>query len=375
MNIIRLILIIFFIVVTPLTFFGFAKYSNIELRPYFDLLFICVFLFSLTKLSKNRIRYFKADWIILLIYLISYSLSTILMVGLSIFTIPTLKILLYLLIILTVASSNAAISRAHITQLFKVIIYLVFIKYAVSLTLGLNTRPIFFTENNFEVIFFTTMFLCSIAKPELFEFKKGFRIATFLTIVMSGSASGALGLISSVSLLKFKDILRSPIIIFIGSLVCIFPLYLVFSKFSNGLEAIDRYQYIIAAIATLSERSYPELILGPGYIKPMAAETCKTLSYLSTKITPEGQCFSSILSVGLLRQTLDFGLIPILLGHVLLFRIFRFYKVPKNFSLALLVLVIANGLSVSGLGNQFWILSVLYVLYMYRGYKLHPRRF
>lgn len=369
-NALRLTLLCFFIVVIPMAFVGFEKYKNIELRPYFDLLFVFLFLLSLTRISRTKLHHFRVYWVTLIVFTISYLLNTIMQIGLSPFVVPTLKILLYFLIILTVASSNLPISSTHIGRYFSIVVYIVFTKYTISLILGLNTRPIFFTENNFEVIFFTTVFLYSLYQPYFFRNNKLFRTVSLSTILMSGSSSGALGLVSSFIFLTFKRALKNPLIFVIGMMLSIIPMYILALKFGGGLERIDRYQYIIASISSFTDRSFLELLFGPGYVKPMAFQTCNALSYLDTKITPDGRCFSSILSIGLLRQILDFGLIPLLLAHLLLFRVFRFYNLSKAFSLTLLILVSANGLSVSGLGNQFWILSVLFIIYAQNRYEL-----
>lgn len=347
---------IFFLVCMPLAFFGFQKTQNIELRPALDILFLLTLVISIVKTDRSSVRKVQIHLAVSFSLSIFYITNTVARAGLEFHTIPTLKVFFYIIFLLMIFISKSFISKLNLKRIVNLFLLLATIKYAVSIITGLNYRPIFWTENNFEVLFFIIVFL-----HEYHHNIKGWQkyISGFL-VLMSGSASGALSMIAAITVLQVKK----RVVTFIGiSIVCgVLTFTILLPKFSNGIEVIDRYAYLISGMATLLERSYLEILFGPGFAKPLSIDSCMQLSYIKAKVTAGYICYSNTLSIGLLRYVIDFGIIGT--GYIiyLVFRLLRLSGYTSVFSASVLTAILLNGISVSGFSNQFAIFALLILL-------------
>lgn len=347
---------IFFAVCMPLAFYGFQKTQNIELRPALDILFFLLLTVSIARIGRPGLRKIQVHLAATFAISLFYIINTLVQTGFEVHTLPTLKVFFYIIFLLFVFTSKSSISQQNLNRIIYLFLILATIKYAVSITSGLNYRPLFFTENNFEVILYIIIFLYQYH----YNIEGWLKYLAVALVIMSGSASGALSLISAISVLQVK---KNPITLFfvilmIGSIM----LLILIPKFSGGLEAIDRYAYLLSGITTLSERNWFEILFGPGFAKPLSIDSCMQLSYIKAKVSYNFTCYSNALSIGVLRYIIDFGILGTIYITYLIFRLLRLSGYKTVFTLSVLTAIVLNGISVSGFSNQFSILALLVLL-------------
>ena len=345
-----------FSIALSVAFIGYSKYTYIDIRPFADVL-IAIILTIAAARNKTFIR-LNAYLFIYLVFILYIIISIFLNFKFSYFShyLITLKQILYVSIFIFASQTIIKCIRLrYLLSLYQILLLFALTKYSVSLVFELNDRPLLFTENNFEIPFFAILYcflLPSFHKPSR-EF-----LLIVLLVALSGSSSGLLVLIF-VTIITFEKHLDAFRIIIISPVIITLIGVGLFAKFSNGLEAIDRFHYLLAAFETLSVRD--GIGIAFGYIGPLEKESCDALNYMSGKFADDGSCFSNIVYIGIIRTIIDYGVIGSLLLYFSLYRALR-NNHSGGLCFAIIAITAMNGLSVSGLYNNMIALSILLTL-------------
>ncbi|MDB9965149.1 hypothetical protein OAD55_01065 [Planktomarina temperata] len=135
-------------------------------------------------------------------------------------------------------------------------------------------------------------------------------------------------------------------------------------------DEVDRFIYV-TNIYSFYDFSPLNLFFGDFYISPLLSSACETFKYMGyEKVTNEGAkyvCYSRVANFTTIRLFVDFGLF---FGAC--FCLFWFVNLkklfPEKIAVNLFFIGILNGLSVSGFGNIFYVITLL-LMYSYCGRK------
>lgn len=266
------------------------------------------------------------------------------------------KWLVLMILLLSIRTeSTPLISIADINFLISIFT----VKYFFDGVLFNIWRPGLFGENNFEqpLIFLLLAYMYA---------KKGRLALTakakgFFLLGVGGSKSTVLGvfagLISNFNLSKrhlYYFIVGAPVALILTFLVVVQKL-----DFDN----IDRINFAISAYVEISQHSVSELFLGTWPLAPLSTETCSQLSFYHELITSvsENLCYSRVFHGFLLRILHDHGLVSLII-FVLIYKRFRTVGFDAKISMFIVLVILANSLSVSGLNNHFIVLGMAILL-------------
>ena len=250
------------------------------------------------------------------------------------------------------------------THLFKLITICFLMKYIVAKYIYDINRPGIFTENNFELVLLTVLFTYLHRVGQLKSYV--WPLLLFALVLISGSRSGFLSLI-------IAYMTSSPHFRFrFWMSVLVIPIFLIFTVLLfdtrldtlSNIDKIDRYVFMRFFTYELRDFSIWQYIVGWPPMTPLSVDTCSKLSFYKSLFSNgnEDICYSVILHIFYLRTILDHGILG------LLFLILGFFIALKNcglnssLSLALLMQGLINGLSVSGLGNTYYIFGIFLVI-------------
>lgn len=338
-----------FIILCLLSFYGFRKYENINLISQIDLLLF--FYMSCVFILKG-----KVEGLSLCVFIVgmAYAFHSYIL-GMPVFEI--IVAVKYVVLLFAFVNSRKYIlnvdlrTRFHVQKFITFLIVLMFIKYVISHVFDLNTRPLFFTENNFEVIIPLYVFFM----PKFFG--RWLRYIAFSVVLLSGSKSGIgsliiisiyVILIGNSTYLKF--LLTSAMVACSGYAITIIDL--------GQLEGIDRVRFAQGFLQSYTGTS--SMLFGNFHIRPLPSAVCEVFSYMRGKVQIENGtyvCYSRVLHLFWFRILHDFGLL-FAIGYIVAWYRSIEYRVPSE-RLLLLLFASLNGLSVSGFGNPFWLILLL----------------
>lgn len=245
-------------------------------------------------------------------------------------------------------------------QVMKITSTLMFVKYLISHLLNLNDRPYLFTENNFELVMPLGLLFCYRNKS------LGLTILLLLVIFMSGSKS-AIGSLFLLPIISFAYTQNFMVKFMLASFLLLVTTSLVrFGIFDD----VDRFVYI-TNVYSFYDFSPVNLLFGGFHISPLLSSACEFFNYMGPeKVTKEGAkyvCYSRVANFTTIRLFIDFG---IFFGACFCFFWFVNLKklFPEKIAVNLFFIGILNGLSVSGFGNIFYVITLLLV-YSYCGRK------
>ncbi|ERL47087.1 N-formylglutamate deformylase protein [Candidatus Micropelagos thuwalensis] len=345
-----------FLIAWPLSFYGFQKYENIDLSFLFNILFIVAVL--VWNIEKNSVFRFISTpaFLSLLILLLFTFVSLVNQVPPYEVLIATKPLIIFTFLFYSLSKAGfPSIPSNLATQIMKITCVLMFLKYLASLVLSLNQRPFFFHENNFELVIPLALLFCLKQKSLVFS------TILILIILMSGSKSGIASLILlPIILYTYRQNLILKFLIFISFILFS---YFIYVNFFETLLSIDRV-FFLTNLLKFYDTSLLNILFGNFQISPLQSGVCHSLSYMTEKVSFDGEqyiCFSRVINFTSIRLLVDFGFV-----FGLLIFYFWFFALTKLFpfhnAVALFFIGLLNGLSVSGFGNIYFVIALLFIL-------------
>lgn len=280
----------------------------------------------------------------------------------------SVKWIIFLILGVGFASQNLFSSVNQNLKYYRILtnIYLGFYSY-LFLTSTYRQSIFLLDESNFEllILFVPAIYFIFLKKLLLTDIVK-----LAIIVLLCGSRSGLLIFavlaylfIQSQSLAPIKKVF---IFLFGGAFLTFF----LFIREVNLYE-IDRYKFFLYFISDLSNFKLIEIIFGPTRFTPLPPEICNSLSFyddLLSKGPNEEICYAVIYHSFILRILRDHGIIITILAFKTLFDIVSKTH-SKKLGKFILIVVLINSLSVSGIANTFlWIGLLISPKYYQKNY-------
>lgn len=345
-----------FLIAWPLSFYGFQKFENIDLSFLFNILFIVAVL--VWNIEKNSVfRFISTPAFLSLLILLLFTLVSLAnQVPPYEVLIATKPLIIFTFLFYSMSKTGfPSIPSNLATQIMKITCVLMFLKYSASLVFSLNQRPFLFHENNFELVIPLALLFCLKQKSLVFS------TILISIILMSGSKSGIASLILlPIILYTYRQNLFLKFLIFFSFILFS---YFIYVNFFETLISIDRV-FFLTNLLKFYDTSLLNILFGNFQISPLQSGVCNALSYMAEKVSFDGEqyiCFSRVINFTSIRLFVDFGFV-----FGLLIFYFWFFSLTKLFpfhnAVALFFIGLLNGLSVSGFGNIYFVIALLFIL-------------
>lgn len=262
----------------------------------------------------------------------------------------------YYVVLLAFLVGKGRFDGPRLARLTTFLVGATFLKYAYSVVLGLDPRPGIYLENNFELVLLIG--LCYLAWPHLGRSRHLVFAGLAATVLLSGSRSAALGLLSTYAFLYLRRTTRLwPLHLFGLAGVGWAVVVLFDSRAAQaGPGELDRVQFLHVFLYEVRNWPIWEFVTGSLPLTPLSPGSCSSLSYWAPVLfshSNPGICYSVILHSFFLRAIFDHGLLGLVLLYVLVWLGLRRSGVPTRDALALLSLITISGFSVSAFNNVF----------------------
>lgn len=345
-----------------LALLGLMSFSNFSRAHYLPMGFIfelCWLFLLATLIFSSFIKQHLLAAFIVFAYSITF-LSNSLLRGIHILdVILALKPLIYL--------SSLFLYRGHrldyqAYQKISYIFLLIFLfKYSVSVGFGLNSRPLVFRENNFELLF-----LLSFLLPDLVVFQKvpKVKLALFVFVFfLSGSKSGMIILLFFIMSLFIDKLRPSWLKLFAYLFVPIIGFVFLITVLGVN-TSVDRLAMARAFIQEVGERDITNLLFGVLYLQPLSPETCKMLHFYPGLFSyaNDGTCFPLILHLAHLRFLLDHSVLFLFLYFMLIIVILSKLQFKAHSTFIILTPVFLQGLSVSSYYSPYFVIYMFIII-------------
>jgi len=273
------------------------------------------------------------------------------------------KVFVYIVILVCV-SCEKFISNNSILLIYKVVSVGMLIKYALSHLLGIDDRPGFYTENNFELMLLLFLFLASVKIRQRLDIKN--LLLIIVIVLLSGSRSGILCL---ASLFLFLDLSRYGISkgIKISSVSFVLALSIglfVFRLGNMSIEDIDRFQFLLVFINDVSGWTFIEWLAGNPAITPLSETGAGKLSYYHLLFSDykEGLAFSLLLHSFILRMIFDHGVLGLLFVFYSIWFVLKRSGLNRSEILSVIAVLFINSLSVSSLNSVYALWGIFFIV-------------
>lgn len=336
-----------------LLLFASAVLGALKLLPFRTGLIINLFYLLLSiKFIKRFISVRHSFiWLIYLIILIIVGLPNTHYLDFLI----SVKWIIFLILGVGFASQNLFSSVNQNLKYYRILtnIYLGFYSY-LFFTSTYRQSIFLLDESNFEllILFVPAIYFIFLKKLLLTDIVK-----LAIIVLLCGSRSGLL-IFAVLAYLFIQSQSLAPIKkVFIFLFGGIFLTFFLLIREVNLYE-IDRYKFFLYFISDLSNFELTEIIFGPTRFTPLPPEICNSLSFyddLLSKGPNEEICYAVIYHSFILRILRDHGIIITILAFKTLFDIVSKTH-SKKLGKFILIVVLINSLSVSGIANTFlWI--------------------
>lgn len=266
----------------------------------------------------------------------------------------------YYLILLSFCSSNAHFPLKRLDILLKLLIVFFVIKYSISrLILGIS-RPILFTENNYELIFVIIIYYINFTL--LKKLQTSWLLLLILVFLLSGSRSSIAALAFTIPFMTMRRIDQKTVIGIILLSISTLSLYYIFSDrlAGNSIDSIDRVKFLNLFLYEVRDWNLLNFLLGSERLTPLSNYTCQSLSYYQTLMSykGDGSCYSVALHSYILRAIFDHGLI--VLSALTLSIVFLLSRAGYSRAqiLCILGIITITSFSVSSLNNAYVALAL-----------------
>lgn len=289
------------------------------------------------------------------------------------------KWLAYLVVIWS-SSSNLGLDMKLLNRIYKIMISSALVSYLVQIIRdGFMVRPILFTENNYEISFFSGIFILLFfyhrKSSEPLEYRWYFVL--LLVIALSGSRSGAIaGLLITFYVFKDPTKKNSGKLLKIGMLgIAATATFLIFIRRGSSFTETDRFSFFQVFISETQSQNLLKWIFGNFIITPLSDTGCTTLNYYQILVSDRvyGTCYSVILHSFILRIIWDFGILGLLFSFIGIYlSLARLF--PKPLPHILTFLALANAASVSGPNNVYVVYPILLAILSARNFISDNRK-
>ncbi|EPG0370958.1 hypothetical protein ACSWVZ_003844 [Photobacterium damselae] len=360
----KTIFIIFFLILFLGSFATFKTYNILPVNLIIDILMVLLLVFSFRENLTINTNYLLI-FIILSFLILSY-IFNVYYVGVNIKDYFIANKSLYYLAFIAIFINKKIFNVEFIYSFYKVILYVFLIKYILWLILGPFNRPGVFFENNFELPLLLLLYLTLIKFNIKVSLK--YNIILFVVFFLSGSLSGFLALSVMYFILSFSKFDKYFLFKLLIAFVVLILLLLVIDSRVTNLEHLDRFIFLQELIYNLKYSSIEQIIFGNFGLRPLRQDTCNMLSFYSSLFSQnnDGKCYSVILHSYILRILYDHGFLGLLLIFSLLYMILLKSNLKNNIIFSILLIVLVNSLSVSGLSNTFIALGIVILITSYK---------
>lgn len=343
---------------------GFIKWGKVNFLPV-SIVFEClIFSAIFTKgLNINR-QTFKIFFVFSLYFFVSL-LYSVLYKGNNILDFLLIYKSIVYVAIIAFYMGNKLGSIKSFNLFFYLVVSLFFLKYSLSILLGLNYRPVLYLENNFEMLFLTLLFYLKFVLTGKVSRFDWFIVSLITFMSLSRSAIPVYILVAS-SIIFDKLTIRklSFLTIFIALAGYLFSMILFERSGGASFDSIDRVVFFQVFADELSNASIINFFIGLDRISPLSADSCHALRFYNGLFSynNDGSCYSVILHSFLFRVILDHGLI--ILGLLLFstYKYLRLSKYTKKVSMVVVFATFLNGLSVSSFNSViFPLIMILFI--------------
>ncbi|MDQ0094663.1 hypothetical protein [Paeniglutamicibacter psychrophenolicus] len=230
-----------------------------------------------------------------------------------------------------------------------------------SAVLGPNERPGLLTENNFELALFSGL-VVALYRHIRHKFLIIFTLGT-LTL-LSGSRSGAVAFLIlclfAISQAQKASLLVKYLLACLIPLLVLIPLQIFASRNPEGGQ-IDRLNFFDVFLSETQKWTSIEWLFGTVPISPVSREGCDRLSFYQAlfSTTGDGSCYSVIFHAFTLRVIFDAGIFGFLLVIWVVWFALRKSRVQRTGAIALVLIAISNGFSVSGFNSPYIMIPVV----------------
>lgn len=368
------LIFVYFLFLGVLGLFTYGRAHLVNVSSAFDILIILSLFIYKPKFKDRKAMYLCLAF---LFYFFSSLLIAIFLRKVHILDFLLAYKAIFYLIILFYFCNKKIGSLNSFNNIYFILLALFFIKYILSIVLGLNDRPLLFRENNFELMFLALVFYLrciSTTKIQLFEL-----IAILSIFIASGSKSALpilLFVLASYYLrsLTWKNMLAVTIL---GTIVTSFFVFIMLSKYGiSGLSSIDRLAFLRVFIIEMQNSSVMEILFGHPRLSPLMVSSCNALYFYPGLFSykGDGSCYSLILHSFILRSLFDHGVI----ATVLIFYSSYFLLIKAGFNrrdgYTFMGVLFLNSLSVSGYNSVFFALSMIfYIGFSPKNTKMYTR--
>ncbi len=264
------------------------------------------------------------------------------------------------LFFLTLIVGKIVLNKNNIKIFINIIFILFLLKYSLSHLFNFIHRPFIYTENNFEIMFIATLYLyVSLNYKE----KKGIYLLLFGIITFLSFSRSGIGIFVFVALMSYIN--KISIKLVIGALfmspILIFLMYFIFVSRGDGIENLDRLNFLRVFFNETSHWTAMEYFLGSPRITQLDYSSCQELSFYEVLFSKSGNgdCYSVIFHSFILRVIFDHGILGFIFILYVTFKLLTLSNIPKKTTYIFIGIFVLNGLSVSSFNSVFFPLSMI----------------
>ncbi len=276
------------------------------------------------------------------------------------------KIFFYLFLISFLVGKKFLSAQKYL-GFFKVILFCFLFKYLTSILIFNNPRPIFFYENNYELMFLSLLFYLYYVIKGKVDFL--YQVVLGLIFLLSGSRSGILILFFVLAVVNHKILVKRIFVIVPVFLTLIILAIYIFKQRAGGtfdIESIDRFRFFMVFYNEIKDWSVLDFLIGSERISELKEESCMKLAYYKSLFSynNDGSCYSVILHSYLLRVIYDHGFLGLAYIITFIYKLVRASGYSYRNAIAILGIVIINGISVSSFNSIYFILGFVFFLFV-----------
>lgn len=267
----------------------------------------------------------------------------------------------YLIILCFVRPGKLNISIDSLEQVFKILLFAFLVKYLLAKSVFGIPRPGLFFENNFELVLLTVLFVYLSRTGRL-----GSNLWIFMlmfVIVLSESRAGLLALIAAL-MTSSRNFSTGALVAIIVVPTFLLAVLMFLNTRTLDLSQTDRFEFMLVFLGEVRDFTIWNYFLGTSPMTPLSDASCNALSFYTALFSSgdRNTCYSVIFHVFYFRMIFDHGILG------LLFLIYGFYAamralgLTRGLAFALMLQGMINGVSISGLGNTYFVLGVVLIL-------------
>lgn len=330
---------------------------------FFEILIILIFVYAIINVNVEYGPFILlVSMLTFLVIKAVFSFWESFNVGRIIDFVLTNKSIYYLMLLIPIARLKI-LDSSMARFLFYFISVCFFLKYS-ALHLEGNTRPLLFTENNFEIIFYLFIYYSYyLSSNRVYNWYDIFGV--FLITMLTGSRSGLACFVFLYFAISFKKLdLKFVLSAVTGCFLLLFVSVVFYERLGDSsISNIDRVVFFNLWLTEWSSVDLVEKLFGFFNLHPLSQATCNYLNYYHLLFSHEdsSMCYSVILHSYNLRAMLDYGLLGTIFVYTTLYHIVKYRRTKRDATIVTIIFVL-NGMSVSALSSTIIIFGLILIL-------------